>query len=199
MAGIRTPGYELLEVAGRPVMLSHRFDRVGEARIPFLSAMSMMGLKDGDHGSYPELVDLLIQHDADARVEAAELYRRMAFNVLVSNVDDHLRNHGFLWRGAGGWVLSPAYDLNPTPTDVKPRVLTTNINVDEGVCNLGEVLRVADYFGLSAAAACTIVGEVGRAVANWRQVAEARGARPAEIKRMASAFDHADLAAALKL
>jgi len=198
-AGIRTPGYELLEVAGRAVMLSRRFDREGETRIPFLSAMSMMGLKDGDHGSYPELVDVLAQHGANARSDAAELYRRMVFNVLVSNVDDHLRNHGFLWRGAAGWTLSPAYDLNPTPTDLKPRVLTTNIDVDEGACDLDLVLQVAEFFSLSEAAAKTIIGEVGRAVATWRQVASGRGAKAAEIKRMASAFDHDDLARALKL
>ncbi len=198
-AGIRVPGYELLDVAGRQVMLSRRFDREGQARIPFLSAMSMMGLKDGDHGSYPELVDVLSQHGANARADAAELYRRMAFNVLVSNVDDHLRNHGFLWRGADGWGLSPAYDLNPTPTDLKPRVLTTNIDVDDGVCDLDLVLKVAEFFALSAEGAKAIVGEVGRVVAGWRQAAEARGARPAEIKRMASAFEHADLERALRL
>jgi serine/threonine-protein kinase HipA len=198
-AGIRVPGYELLDVAGRHVMLSRRFDREGQARIPFLSAMSMMGLKDGDHGSYPELVDVLSQHGANARADAAELYRRMAFNVLVSNVDDHLRNHGFLWRGADGWGLSPAYDLNPTPTDLKPRVLTTNIDVDDGVCDLDLVLKVAEFFALSAEGAKAIVGEVGRVVAGWRQAAEARGARPAEIKRMASAFEHADLERALRL
>jgi serine/threonine-protein kinase HipA len=199
MAGVRTSEHELLDIAGRAVLLSRRFDRQDGARIPFLSAMSMMGLRDGKPGSYPELVDVLSHHGADARADAAELYRRMAFNVLVSNVDDHLRNHGFLWRGAGGWVLSPAYDLNPTPTDLKPRILTTTIDVDEGACDLDLVLQVAEFFALAPAAAKTIVGEVGRTVAGWRQAAEARGARPAEIKRMASAFDHDDLARALRL
>jgi serine/threonine-protein kinase HipA len=188
-AGIRIPEHALLDVGGRE----------GEARIPFLSALSMMGLKDGEHASYPELVDVLTQHGADARADAGQLYRRMVFNVLVSNVDDHLRNHGFLWRGAGGWVLSPAYDLNPTPTDLKPRILTTNIDVDEGTCDLALALRVADFFGLSPADAKEIISEVGRIVAGWRHAADARGARQAEIKRMASAFEHADLERALRL
>jgi serine/threonine-protein kinase HipA len=105
----------------------------------------MMGLKDGDRGSYPELVDVLTQHGAQAAADAHQLYRRMAFNVLVSNVDDHLRNHGFLWVGSGGWTLSPAYDLNPTPIDVRQRIRTTNINLDEGICDIDLVVSVAEY------------------------------------------------------
>lgn len=101
-AGIRTPGVQLVKVSGKPVLISRRFDRRGDVRIPFLSALSMMGLKDGDRGSYPELVDLLSQHGAEAALDARELYRRMAFNVLISNVDDHLRNHGFLWKSRNG-------------------------------------------------------------------------------------------------
>lgn len=199
LAGIRTPKHELLEVGGRAVLLSRRFDRTAATRLPFLSALSMMGLKDGERGSYPELVDVLNQNGARAREDAAELYRRMTFNVLVSNVDDHLRNHGFLWLGPAGWTLSPAYDLNPTPADVRPRILTTNIDIDDGACDLDLVLSVAGYFGLSQATAKVIVSEVGRAVATWRQIAETAGARPAEIRRMASAFQHADLERALAL
>jgi len=98
--------------------------------VPFLSALSTLGLKDGQRGSYPELVDVLTLHGAAASHDAHELYRRMVFNVLISNVDDHLRNHGFLWSGRNGWRLSPAYDLYPTPQDVRPRILTTNITLD---------------------------------------------------------------------
>jgi serine/threonine-protein kinase HipA len=198
-AGIRTSQHELLDVAGRAVLLSRRFDRDGERRIPFLSAMSMMGLKDGAHGSYPELVDVLTQNGVEARADAAELYRRMVFNVLVSNVDDHLRNHGFLWRGAGGWTLSPAYDVNPTPTDLKPRILTTTIDVDDGACSLELVLSVAEFFGLGLADAKAIIRPVGKVVSGWRDAAQARGAKQGEIRRMASAFEHADLERALAL
>ena len=195
---MRTPHYDLVEIGGRAVLLSRRFNRDGAALIPFLSALSMMGLKDGERGSYPEFVDLLSRYDADAPADAAELYRCMAFNVLVSNVNDHLRNHGFLWSGGGGWRLSPAYDLNRTPTDVRPRILTTNIDVDEGTCDLTLVLEVAGFFGLSAAAAHAAVGQVARAVAGGFRAAEARGARAAEIRRMSSAFEHADLERALR-
>ena len=191
-AGIRTPDHELVTVAGKSILLSRRFDRHDETRIPFLSALSMMGLRDGERGSYPELVDVLTQHGAQAKPDAAELYRRMVFNVMVSNVDDHLRNHGFLWTGQGGWALSPVYDLNPTPTDLRPRILTTNIDLDEGTCDLGLVESVAELFGLGPKPARDIIAAVGRATRAWREVAAAAGARPTEIRRMQSAFEHED-------
>jgi serine/threonine-protein kinase HipA len=198
-AGIRTPNYELIRVGGKPVLLSHRFDRANGTRIPFLSALSMMGLKDGERGSYPELVDVLTQHGASVADDAREIYRRMIFNVLISNVDDHLRNHGFLWVGRNGWTLSPAYDLNPTPTDVRERILTTNISLDEGTCDVNLVISVAEYFGLAEAAAKRIIKEVAAATSSWREVAATVDAPPAEVRRMASAFEHDDLERALAL
>lgn len=198
-AGIRTPEHHLLRVADKPVLLSRRFDRFDKTRIPFLSALSMMGLKDGERASYPELVDVLTQHGARAAPDARELYRRMVFNVLVSNVDDHLRNHGFLWTGRAGWALSPVYDLNPTPVDLRKRILTTNINLDEGTCDLDLVLSVAEYFGLNRAAARESVKSVATATGSWREVAANAGASAAEIRRMASAFEHDDLGKAQAL
>ena len=97
-SGIETPDHRLVRVGGRHVLLSRRFDRAGQIRIPFLSAMAMTGSQDGERGSYPELADELARHGADAKAQTAALFRRMAFNVLISNVDDHLRNHGFLMR-----------------------------------------------------------------------------------------------------
>jgi serine/threonine-protein kinase HipA len=197
-AGIQTPEHALLQVAGKPVLLSRRFDRDNDWRIPFLSAMSMTGSRDGERGSYPELVDALTAHGAQAKDDAVQLYRRVVFNVLVSNVDDHLRNHGFLWSGQGGWVLSPAYDLNPTPVDVKARILTTNIDLDEGTCSVELLQDTAEFFGLGARQARAIIREVAEVSRTWQAVAVEVGARRAEITRMASAFEHDDLQAALK-
>jgi serine/threonine-protein kinase HipA len=198
-AGIQTPKHALLQVAGKQVLLSRRFDRDNGWRIPFLSAMSMTGSRDGERGSYPELVDALTAHGAQAKEDALQLYRRVVFNVLVSNVDDHLRNHGFLWSGQGGWILSPAYDLNPTPVDVKARILTTNIDLDEGTCSVELLQETAGYFGLGDRQSCTIIREVAEVTRTWQAVAAGVGARRAEITRMASAFEHEDLQAALKL
>jgi len=198
-AGITTPHHELVEVAGKAVLLSRRFDRVGETRLPFLSAMAMTGSRDGERGSYPEIVDSLTEHGARAKADASELYRRVTFSVLISNVDDHLRNHGFLWAGKDGWALSPAYDLNPTPVDLKARVLTTNIDLDEGTCSLDLLESASEYFGLALADARAIIKEVATATSGWREIAKTTGARSAEIDRMASALEHEDLARALVL
>lgn len=198
-AGIATPSHELLDVGGKAVLLSRRFDRQGAIRIPFLSAMAMTGSKDGERGSYPEIVDALVRHGAHAQADAQSLYRRVAFNVLISNVDDHLRNHGFLWLGKAGWSLAPAYDLNPVPTDLKARVLTTNIDLDEGTCSVDVLEAASGYFGLGLTAARAIIKEVAVVTATWRDTARQVGAAAAEINRMASAFDHGDLHRALAL
>jgi serine/threonine-protein kinase HipA len=180
-------------------MLSRRFDRVNGTRVPFLSAMAMTGFRDGERGSYPEIVDALARHGARAKQDAHALYRRVAFNVLISNVDDHLRNHGFLWLDRNGWSLSPAYDLNPTPIDVKARILTTNIDLDEGTCSLDLLESASEYFDLSLAAARGIIKEVALATSKWREVAKKAGAPRAEIDRMSTAFEHDDLNRALAL
>jgi serine/threonine-protein kinase HipA len=152
-----------------------------------------------ERSSYPEIVDALAQHGAQGKADAHALYRRVVFNVLISNVDDHLRNHGFLWRGKAGWSLSPAYDLNPTPTDLKARVLTTNIDLDEGTCSLDLLEKASEYFALTLPQARAIIKEVAAVTATWRDAAKAVGARSAEINRMASAFEHDDLKRALAL
>ncbi|HEY4213997.1 MAG TPA: HipA domain-containing protein [Steroidobacteraceae bacterium] len=198
-AGITTPRHELVEVTGKAVMLSQRFDRADAIRIPFLSAMAMMGAKDGERGSYPEIVDALTRHGAQGKTDAHALYRRVVFNVLISNVDDHLRNHGFLWLGKTGWSLSPAYDLNPVPTDLKARVLTTNIDLDEGTCSLDLLEASSGFFALALAQARKIIKEVATVTARWRETAKAAGAKSREIDRMASAFEHEDLRRALEL
>ena len=121
------------------------------------------------------------------------LWRRIVFNVLISNTDDHLRNHAFLYVGPDGWRLAPAYDLNPVPTDIRPRILTTAIDLDDGTASLDLAMRVTGYFELDEGKAKTIAGEVGQAVATWREEATRMGLTHTEIDRMASAFEHEDL------
>ena len=198
-AGIATPHHELLQVAGRAVLLSRRFDRADGRRIPFVSAMALLGAKDGQTGSYPEMVDALARHGSQAKKDARALYRRVAFNVLVSNVDDHLRNHGFLRIDRSGWTLSPAYDLNPVPADLKARVLTTNIDPEEATCSVDLLQASAEFFALSLPEARGILKEVAVATSSWRSVAKEVGASAKEIHRMDSAFEHESLQQALAL
>jgi serine/threonine-protein kinase HipA len=198
-AGIAVPPHRLVEASGKVVMLSRRFDRINGVRIPFLSAMSMTDSRDGVRGSYPEIVDSLVEHGARAKEDSHSLYRRVVFNVLISNVDDHLRNHGFLWLGRNGWSLSPAYDLNPTPTDLKARILTTNIDLNEGTCSLDLLESASEYFDLKLKAARAVIKEVALATSQWRIVAKKVGLQRSEIDRMSSAFEHDDRVKALTL
>jgi serine/threonine-protein kinase HipA len=192
-AGIPVPTARVETVADKPVLLLRRFDREGARRIPFLSAMSMLGAKDNETRSYLEIVDALRQHGAAPKEDMEALWRRIVFNILISNTDDHLRNHGFLYAGSDGWRLSPAYDLNPVPVDVKPRILTTAINEEDTTASLSLAMDVAGYFELDEAEAREIAAEVGKAVSKWRDEATRCGMTKNEIDRMASAFEHEDL------
>ena len=195
-AGLSVAQARLETVEGRSVLLLRRFDREGAHRIPYLSAMSMLGARDNQTRSYLEIVDALRQHGASPLEDMRALWRRMVFNILISNTDDHLRNHGFLYEGQAGWRLSPAYDLNPVPADIKPRILSTAVNEDDATASLGLAMEVAGYFELTGAEALEIAGVVGRAVATWRVEAAQLGLAKAAIDRMASAFEHDDLKAA---
>jgi serine/threonine-protein kinase HipA len=196
-AGIQVPAWRLAAVAGRAVLVLARFDRRGSERIPFISALSLLGAADGDTRSYPEMAEALRRYGAATATDLHQLWRRLLFSVLVSNTDDHLRNHGFLCEGPEGWRLSPAYDMNPTPPDVKPRVLATAITLDgDATASFDLTLSVIAHFALDLGRARRIAGEVAAAVAGWRAEAKRQGLSKKAQERMAPAFEHADLAAA---
>jgi serine/threonine-protein kinase HipA len=192
LAGIPTPDWRVEKVADHDVMLLRRFDRRGDLRIPFLSAMSLLNAADNEQHSYMEIADALRQYGAKADEDCAELWRRIVFSILISNTDDHLRNHGFLYE-ANGWRLSPAYDVNPVPVDIKPRILTTAIDEADGTASLDLAHEVAAHFGVKPDNAKAIAHEVGTAVARWREIAAATGLNAKEIDRMATAFEHEEL------
>jgi serine/threonine-protein kinase HipA len=196
-AGVAVSAWRLRTVAGKSVLLLRRFDREREMRVPFLSAMSMLDATDQETRSYLEFVDVLRQHGASPKEDMRALWRRIVFSILISNTDDHLRNHGFLYAGPAGWRLSPAYDLNPVPTDIKPRILTTAIDLSDGTASLQLAMDVAAYFELSPDAARKIAAEVGRATATWRREAKKLRLTAAEIDRMTSSFEHQELKEAL--
>ena len=199
-AGLTMADHSLANIGDQPVYLSARFDRraAGE-RIPYMSAMTMTQNRDGVSGSYLEIVDAITRTGSQATRDREELYRRLVFTVLVSNTDDHMRNHGFLWDGPTGWRLSPAFDINPTSQLEKPRVLQTRIDFDDGTCDIDLVLAVAPEFSLRTQHAREIVAEVARATATWREVAHQVGAPARELDYLESAFEHDDLEKALTL
>ncbi len=197
-SGISVPEWRIESVAGKSVLLLSRFDRKGSIRIPFLSAMSMIDAKDNEMRSYLELADALRMHGARSRKDMQKLWRRVVFTILISNVDDHMRNHGFLYDGSHGWILSPAYDLNPTPADISPRILSTAITCDDPTASLETAFEVAEYFSINLNRAREIAAEVGNSVACWRTEARRFGLPPREIERMETAFEHEDLVLALR-
>jgi serine/threonine-protein kinase HipA len=195
-SGIRVPSFGLHTVAKKPVLVLGRFDRRGTVRVPFMSAMTAASADDGETNSYLDLVATLRQEGSAVTEDLRELWRRLVFNVLVSNTDDHLRNHGFV-RDELGWRLAPAYDLNPMPTDVRPRVHALAIDETDATSSMDTAFEVAPMFGLSKPDARSIAHEVASVTRDWRAVGATFGLKKRDLDRMESAFEHADLATAI--
>ncbi|GAB3816912.1 HipA domain-containing protein [Kribbella italica] len=196
-AGIPVPRSRLLRIAGRDVHVIDRFDRAGSNRIGYISAMTMLEARDGDTGSYLDIGSAIEQHSAAATADLRDLWTRVVFSILISNVDDHLRNHGFL-RADNAWTLSPAFDLNPDPSP-GTKFLATAVNEDETEASIDLALEVAELFRLEPSEALKIVADVGRTTAQWAEVAARRGQSKKQIDEMTPAFDHAQASAARKL
>lgn len=169
--------------------LSKRFDR-GEAggRIHFASAMTMLAKSDGEDAStgasYLDLVEFIITQGADVNNNLEELWRRVVFNIAVSNCDDHLRNHGFILTD-NGWILSPAYDINP---DEYGTGLKLNISEEDNSLDFDIALSVAFHFRVSNDRGVAIIEKVKTEVAKWQAVATKYGIPRAEQEQMLSAF-----------
>ena len=139
-----------LELASsrRPVAIIRRFDRRGGGRIPYLSAQSFLGREEAKGGYYTDILDGIAAHGVDPARQMEELHNRLMFTILVSNNDDHLKNHGFLYEGAGRWVLAPAFDINPQPE--RHRTLKTGISEEYGrAASIGAALEAAPWFDLT--------------------------------------------------
>ena len=188
-AGINVPEWRLENILGKHVLIIKRFDRESEQRIPFLSAMSMLSAKDNEQHSYLEIAYALLQYGASPEADTHELWRRIVFSIMIANTDDHLRNHGFLYKPYKGWRLSPAYDMNPTPIEIKPRILTTAIDFENTQADIEIAKAVAKEFRLTPNKANQIINEVSSAAQNWRKVASNYGISKQECDRMASAFN----------
>ena len=197
-AGIRVPESQLHLVDDKPVLVVDRFDRSGDHRVGYVSAMTMLEANDGDSGSYLDIADVVERHSPTASADLRELWRRIAFSILISNTDDHLRNHGFLRASTAGWSLSPAFDLNPDPRP-GPKHLNTAIDYTTNEARIDALMAVADLFRLSPAAAGSVAAEVADATAGWRVAAEQHGLDDTAIERMAGAFEHEQARAARAL
>ena len=174
--------------------LVKRFDRDGERRIHFSSAMTVLGKKDGanatDGSSYLEIVSFLKADGARPKRDLEELWKRIVFNIAVSNTDDHLRNHGFILTEEG-WRLSPLYDVNP---NIDKDSLSLNITEDDNALSVDLAIEVAEHFGIDKKDAENIANEILSAVRdNWRSVAEKNGLSKNTIEYMRPAFSIAEI------
>jgi serine/threonine-protein kinase HipA len=184
LAGCDVAQARLENVEGRPVLLSKRFDREDGARRHFSSAMNLMGLSDGERSSYAEIADMMQRTGGDPRA----LFRRMVFNIRINNVDDHLRNHGFL-RARQQWELSPVYDINPMSRFEMAPQLSTAIVPDDFEASLELAIDSAEFFNLTKQRARSIGEEVESAVAKWPEVARKARATQREMDEVESAFE----------
>jgi len=190
LAGMNVPQATTGKYHGQHhTFLSRRFDRTPEGRrIHFASAMTLLGQTDGANFqsgvSYLDLAGFITQHGAHVKEDLEELWRRIVFYMSVSNTDDHLRNHGFLLTNAG-WVLSPAYDINPVETG---NGLSLNISVTDNAQELELALEVAPYFRISTQKANEVMKKVKASVSKWNVLAEKQGIPRTERESMSTAF-----------
>lgn len=190
-AGVKVTDSRLLRIGDRHVLIVDRFDRRDRIRIGYASAMTMLEAGSGDQRSYLEIAEVIEARSTSATAELHELWRRIALSILISNTDDHLRNHGFLHERAESWALSPAFDLNPNPNP-GPKYLSTAIDFTDTRASVDTLMRVADYFRLSTEDALSGLADVTRAVARWRTVATSHGLRRPDLDTMEPAFEHAE-------
>lgn len=191
-AGINAATARAVSVNGTAVALIERFDRApGDKRIPYLSAASMLHASREDTHAYTEIVDVMRKKCAAPDQDARELWRRLVFNLLITNTDDHLQNHGFLYAGDGQWQLAPSFDVNPMPG--KLRESKTWLSEDAGpIDSMQMLLDMAPYFSLTAAAAHDVLAVVLAAVEDWKRVAlsDEVGLTAAELTGFEDAFEH---------
>ncbi|MEO2073447.1 MAG: HipA domain-containing protein [Zunongwangia sp.] len=189
VSGIEMAASKVEKISGQyHTFLTKRFDRKHNKRIHFASAMTMTGnteetIKDASP-SYLEIVEFIENYGVDVEANLHQLWRRIVFNIAVSNTDDHLRNHGFILTNKG-WVLSPAYDLNPS---IEKDGLSLNIDMDDNALDFDLAKSVGEYFRLSEGEMQTILDEVLTVVKDWKTIAKKIGIKNAEIELMEGAF-----------
>lgn len=190
-AGIRAAYTKIIQTNDKyHTLLSRRFDRTKEnKRIHFASAMTVLGVSDGDNAStghgYLDMVDFILQGCTNVENNLQELYRRVAFNICIGNSDDHFRNHGFLLTSKG-WTLSPAYDMNPTLNEHQSLLISASSNLSD----LNVLLHACEEYMLNREVAEQIISEVVEVVKGWRMQAIKLGISKREMEMFSSVFDN---------
>jgi serine/threonine-protein kinase HipA len=219
-AGLTVPPVEVRTLGARKVMLIRRFDRYwikpgqtpgveddlmtmqpghgrAEHRLAFVSGLTLMGCDETESRTkaYTDLAQAIRSHchPGVIRADNAELFKRMVYNILVSNDDDHLRNHAFIWDPRlAGWRLSPLYDVLPRASHATERFLHLGIGPQGRLATLDNALEAHEMFTLSRATACKMIADIWRVVREWKVYFEGFGVAAAEIDKIAPAFRHID-------
>ncbi|MBR2082297.1 MAG: type II toxin-antitoxin system HipA family toxin [Elusimicrobiaceae bacterium] len=186
--GLHVQTWNVYNINRKPILLLKRFDRIGTQRIPFLSAMSMLNAIDNDPEvhSYLDIADAIRTIGSSPQTDLIELWKRIVFSVLISNTDDHLRNHGFLYVNGQGWQLSPLYDVNPS-SDNK-NILSTYITRQDNSQSLELTLEVCEYFGLTVQLAKQTISQMRQVVRQWPTIAKQLRLPSGELEKMEMAF-----------
>lgn len=188
-AGIEMSESKIEKVSGQyHTFLTKRFDRDNGNRIHFASAMTMTEntediIRDTTP-SYLEIVEFIVNYGVDVEANLHQLWRRIIFNIAISNTDDHLRNHGFILTEKG-WILSPAYDINPS---IEKTGLSLNIDMDDNSLDFDLARSVGEYFRLNDTEMEVILNEVLSVIKDWEKVAMKIGIKNSEIELMSGAF-----------
>ncbi len=208
-AGQCVPPVRTQSLSDRSVMLIQRFDRywseVGtECRMGFVSGLTMLGCDESEspNKSYADLADAIRRycHPSVIRRDNEELFRRMVFNILVTNDDDHLRNHGFVWDPRlSGWALSPLYDVMPRAAVATERYLHLGVGPQGRLADLDNALAAHAKFTLSQSKACEIMSNVWAVVREWRVYFDQYGVAEEQMDKVATAFRHIDHVSSAKL
>ncbi len=171
------------------IFLVKRFDRIGTKRVHFSSAMTMLSETDNSNNQmgYLDIAGVIESICLNSESDLHELWARMVFNICTSNTDDHLRNHGFLYKN-DGWTLSPAYDVNPNPENERLSLLIG----DDNIKDFNAALEIADYFRYNSEEAKTKISFIQKTIRNsWEKLADFYHISRAEQKSMKTAFEKA--------
>ena len=191
LAGIDSAESRIVMVHDQPVAVIQRFDRSpSQNRIPYMSGATLLQARRDDEHNYIELIDMMRSKCKNFLEDAQQLWKRIVFNFLINNVDDHLQNIGFLYVGNNQWKLAPAFDLNPFPD--KERESKTWLTEDTGpVTSLAQLLGQAERFQLSQTTAQNILEKVTQAVTQWKSVAASAevGMTNSDIEDFKAAFN----------
>jgi serine/threonine-protein kinase HipA len=191
LAGIDTAQARIVMVQDQPVAMIRRFDRTPEQnRIPYISGATLLQANRDDEHSYTEIIDVMRSKCENFIEDARQLWRRLVFNHLITNVDDHLQNIGFLYSGNNQWRMAPAFDLNPFP-DKDPESKTW-LSEDSGpITSIQQLMDQAARFELSPSQAQSILKEVTTTVKRWKDVATSTevGLHPHELNDFKPAFE----------